>query len=137
MTYLFTRAAVSSSSVPYCTAGVRLGLGLTGKAWCLDGGGGGDVFAVVGVGKMHGYTPFHAPTHARPSLPINPNPNPTPDVQYGTELHDTAAQGCYTYSPLLGFEPETHHGSQYEADGMPMCHRASVSKSLFDKLYGS
>ena len=56
MTYLFTRAAVSSSSVPYCTAGVRLGLGLTGKAWCLDGGGGGDVFAVVGVGKMHGYT---------------------------------------------------------------------------------
>ena len=32
-----------------------------------------------------------APTHARPGLPVNPNPYPIPAVQYGMELQDTAA----------------------------------------------
>ena len=32
-----------------------------------------------------------APTHARPSLPVNKNPNPTPPNRYPTGLHDTAA----------------------------------------------
>ena len=30
------------------------------------------------------------------------------------------------HSPLLGFEPGTCNGSQYEADGRPMCNCVSV-----------
>ena len=33
----------------------------------------------------------HAPTHARPSLPVIPDPNLTPPNIYGTGLHYTAA----------------------------------------------
>ena len=32
----------------------------------------------------------------------------------------------YKYSPLPGFEPQTRRGSEYEADDISMCHRASV-----------
>ena len=35
-------------------------------------------------------------------------------------------------SPLPGFEPRTHHGSQYEADGIQMCYPALV---IFIKYY--
>ena len=98
-------AAVSCSSVPYCTCGVKIGLGLTGKlghAW-VHGSVHGSVHVVCGwcmvaVGKVNLYTTWisevgleYAPTHARPRLPVNPNPIFTPPVQYGMGLHDTAA----------------------------------------------
>ena len=35
--------------------------------------------------------------HARPSLPVVPDPNPTPLNLYPTELHDTAAIACFNY----------------------------------------
>ena len=34
----------------------------------------------------------HAPTHAQPSLPVDPYPNPTPPNLYPSGLHDTAAK---------------------------------------------
>ena len=33
--------------------------------------------------------PQHAPTYARPSLPVNQNPNLTPAEEYALALHDT------------------------------------------------
>ena len=38
----------------------------------------------------HHAQPMHQ-YHARPSLPVNQNPNPTPPTQYGTTIHYTAA----------------------------------------------
>ena len=40
----------------------------------------------------------HALTNAWPGLPVNPNPNPVPAVQYGMELHDTAAVPWHLYN---------------------------------------
>ena len=40
--------------------------------------------------------PHHAPTHARPSLPVNPDPNLAPAKEATSGLHDTAA---ITYCP--------------------------------------
>ena len=86
-----------------------MGLGLTGKlgrawvgawrgAWVQPGlvrlylgvGGGldGDSEEVVGVVS---YATSHALTHAWPSLPVNPNPNPTLPNLWTLRLHDTAA----------------------------------------------
>ena len=50
----------------------------------------------IGV-PMYGYTPYitpcttHAQTHARPSLPVVPDPNPAPAEDAISGLHDTAA----------------------------------------------
>ena len=41
----------------------------------------------------------HAPTHARPSLPVNQNPNPTPSNLLTSGLHDTAVR--FFLSPCL------------------------------------
>ena len=40
---------------------------------------------------MHPYTTPHAPTHARPGLPVTPDPNPTPAEEAISRLHYTAA----------------------------------------------
>ena len=45
--------------------------------------------------------PAPCTTHARPSLPVNQNPNPTPASYFGTGLHDTAAM-FHSQSFLLG-----------------------------------
>ena len=60
---------------------------------------GGDVVGDVEGGGIntHASNPdnthalTHAPTHARPTLPINPDPNPTPPNRGVFRLHDTAA----------------------------------------------
>ena len=39
----------------------------------------------------------HAPTHARPSLPVNQIPNPDPAVQAMLQLHDTAAAAAMVF----------------------------------------
>ena len=39
----------------------------------------------------------HAPTHAWPSLPINPNPNSSPPNLWVSATHFTAAQHSYFY----------------------------------------
>ena len=89
--------------MPYRLGWVKMGLGLTGKlgrAWvgAWDG-------AWVGAwhGAWHGMVvgawghgeeviaPCHALTHARPSLPVNPNPILTPPNTGPVALHDTAA----------------------------------------------
>ena len=36
---------------------------------------------------------LHAPTHARPRLLVNPDPNPVPPSTAPSELHDTVAVG--------------------------------------------
>ena len=41
--------------------------------------------------SSHHHHPCTAPTHARPSLPVNPKPILTPDEEYWTELHYIAA----------------------------------------------
>ena len=41
------------------------------------------------------HAPMPCTTHARPSLPIDPRPNPAPPNQYPSALHDTAAQYLY------------------------------------------
>ena len=41
----------------------------------------------------------HAPTHARPSWPVNQNPDPTPPEEYISGLHHTAAQGLWVLQP--------------------------------------
>ena len=43
--------------------------------------------------KPHHHAPTHAPTHARPSLPVNQEPNPTSPNRGTSRLHDTAAIG--------------------------------------------
>ena len=41
-------------------------------------------------------------------------------------------------SPLPRFEPKTSHGSQYEADGIPIGHHASVvSLSYMERFFAS
>ena len=40
---------------------------------------------------MHMPCTTHAPTHARPSLPVNPSPILTPPNLYPIELHDAPA----------------------------------------------
>ena len=39
-------------------------------------------------------TTIHASTHAWPSLPVNPNPNPTPPNRYPCQLLYTATETC-------------------------------------------
>ena len=85
---ILTLAAVSCSPASYCTSGVKMGLGLMGQL--------GHAWVGAWGGARHGtiMTPYlapHAPTYARPSWPINPNPNLIPLVQYRMGLHDTAA----------------------------------------------
>ena len=41
--------------------------------------------------------PTHAPTHARPSLPIVPDPNPVPVEEYALGPHNTAALCLLNY----------------------------------------
>ena len=103
-----------SSSIMASSAGAGLGLGLMGKlghAW-MHGVGGfvNDVLYCFGVGvggigelgvghwgspgvvmvvrELNSPTPF---THAQPSLPVNPDPNPAPAEDSISGLHDTAA----------------------------------------------
>ena len=45
----------------------------------------------------------------------------TGDINKSLLIHDN-------YHPLPGFEPHTGHWSEYEADSIPMCNRASVIK---------
>ena len=44
----------------------------------------------------HPLSTTHARTHARPSLPIVQDPNPTPPNWHPVELHDTAASSKWT-----------------------------------------
>ena len=70
-----------------CILPVRLDLSI-GEG--LDG----DGEEVVGLFPFHmtyTHAPCLAPTHARPSLPINQTPNLVPPLSYRLALHDTAA----------------------------------------------
>ena len=53
--------------------------------------------------SSHHHHPCTAPTHARPSLPVNPKPILTPDEEYWTELHYIAATSSNPFQPFIIF----------------------------------
>ena len=95
-----TIAAVSCYSGGPRLGGVGLGSGTTGKlgrawigVWVVHGMVHGVVYGVVpcawyGVWCL---VMLIAPSHARPSLPVIPEPNPAPPNLDPQEVHDTAA----------------------------------------------
>ena len=81
-----------------CWVGLKWGLGRPASwavhgsvhGWCM-GGACMVMVHVFGVWCIQHHT-THAPTHARPSLPVVPDPILTPPKMYPSGLHDTAAE---------------------------------------------